>query len=211
MCYLPLNLNQINSHGGFVQLKTKNVIKHVKYIIVPLLIEREVIMSDIKILLTESNVLGMVGFWAYNQCPNHAPRKIETVMNKLKSAIEKDFVLPLTSDKTFYIKEIEQDLVYEYIYKLLTTIPEFKEWNLSQTEYDNGIKVDDERRPLYGFTSAFDIRDENYWKNNFVDLDAFINNVVRGLFELKYLDDMDRKEFVNLYRSDYKIRNINRI
>lgn len=162
-----------------------------------------------KILLTASNVLGMVGFYAYSQCPNNSPRKIEIVMSKLKIKIEKDFELPFESDKTFYTKELEQEKVYEYIYKLLHDIPEFKEWNLSQIEYDNGIKVDDENRPKYSFTSAYDVRDENYWKNDFVDLDAFINNVVRGLFEMKYLDDMDRKEFMDSFRSDYAIRTIN--
>jgi len=166
-------------------------------------------MNDIKILLTEGNVLGVVGFWAYNQCPNQTPRKIETVMSKLKGAIEEDFILPFESDKTFYTKDIEQGKVYEYIHNLLHAIPEFKEWNLSQIEYDNGVKVDDESRPQYNFTSAYDVRDESYWKNDFVDLDAFVNNVVRSIFEQKYLDDMDKKEFMGSYRKDYAVRKVN--
>jgi hypothetical protein len=165
-------------------------------------------MSDKKIILTEGNVLGTIGFWAYCQCPNHTPRKIETVMSKLKNLIEADFELPVESDKTFYTKEIEQDKVYEYIYRLLHSVPEFKGWNLSKTEHDNGIKVEDEGRPQYRFTSRYDVRDENYWMNDIVDMDAFVNNVVRGIFELKYLDDLDRKEFMKLYRDDYAVRTV---
>lgn len=132
-------------------------------------------MQEKKICLSERDLLGAVGFWAYSQCPNRMPRKIETVMEKLKEKIRGQFV----NWNEFYYIEIESSKIHEYIHELLFSIPEWQEWNLSLIEYEKGIKVDDENRSKYSFTSAYDKETAESWKSDFVDLDAFTRNVSR--------------------------------
>ncbi len=53
-------------------------------------------------------------------------------------------------------------------------IAKFRDLNLTQKEYEQGIDVDDPNRPKFQFVSAFDsIPDDN----NFVDLDACIQDI----------------------------------
>ena len=61
---------------------------------------------------------------------------------------------------------------------MMFSIPEFLDWNLSEVEIENGVKVDDEGRDGFVFTSIYDARDENSWKTDFIDLNAFVQNAV---------------------------------
>lgn len=61
---------------------------------------------------------------------------------------------------------------------MLFAIPEFQELNLTQIEYDNGVSVDDDSRPEFSFNTAYDKYESESWKNDFVDLNAFVRNVV---------------------------------
>lgn len=92
--------------------------------------------------------------------------------------------------KVGYILYIEEDRLYDYIDQLLKSIPEFEELNLSQIEYDNGVNVHDENRSKYSFRSAYDIETVDSWKEDFIDLDAFVRNVVRGIINIEE-SDMD--------------------
>lgn len=62
-------------------------------------------------------------------------------------------------------------------------IPEFVELNLSQVEFEKGISVNDETWPKFAFTSRYDVNTPESWKNDFIDLDAFIGNVHHRLIK----------------------------
>lgn len=86
------------------------------------------------------------------------------------------------SEKIF--KETDDDNnLYTYIDKLLKSIPEFRDLNLSQEEYENNISVDDPDRSKYSFHTRYDIINPDSWRGDFVDLDAFVQNVVHKLIK----------------------------
>lgn len=138
------------------------------------------------IILSINDFVGAIAYNAYRMAPNHAPRKIEIVMEKVRNYLRENLEQPLKTDKTFWSKGFEPKEVYGFIRDMMFSIPEFKEWNLSQIEYEKGISVDDETRSEFSFSSRYDIRDEDFWKDNFIDLDAFVNNVCRVIDAMRY-------------------------
>lgn len=143
-------------------------------------------MRKPSINLSERNLMFAIGGQLFAQAPNKQPRKVETIMTKVRDAFRKDAF----NDNEYYSIRIEEKDIYDYIVKLLKDIPEFQELNLSQIDYEKGIKVDDESRPKYSFSSAYDKYDSESWKTDFIDLDAFIGNVVNNIYALKN-DDVD--------------------
>lgn len=131
------------------------------------------------IILSMNDIMGAVAYNAYSMAPNHAPRKIESVMDEVKSFLTEHLDQPFKLDKTFWCKEFDPKDVYKFIHDMMFSIPEFQEWNLSQIEYEKGISVDDGNRSEFSFSSRYDVRDENFWKDDFIDFDAFVNNVCR--------------------------------
>lgn len=129
------------------------------------------------IILSMNDIIGAVAYNAYRMAPNYAPRKIETVMDKVKSYLKENLERPFDSDKTFWCKEFDPKDVYKFIHDMMFSIPEFQEWNLSQIEYEKGISADDEDLGKFSFSSRYDARNENFWKDDFIDLDAFVRNV----------------------------------
>lgn len=62
---------------------------------------------------------------------------------------------------------------------ILMQIPEFKALNLSTDEYNAGVNVDDPNRGKFCLISRYTLQDSS---NDFIDLDACIQNVVNGLY-----------------------------
>jgi hypothetical protein len=60
----------------------------------------------------------------------------------------------------------------------LIAIPEFVDWNLSAAEKAAGVKVDDDRRSPFIFTSRFR---EPKVECDFIDLDALIRNICNSV------------------------------
>lgn len=136
--------------------------------------------------ITLHNLIGIIAGEAYTLAPNHSPRKIEIVMDKVRNYLKDNLNQPIPYDKSFYCKEFEEDKIYGFIHDMMFSIPEFLEWNLTQIEYEDGISVDDESRPKFCFVSGYDVIEEDDWKNDFIDLDAFVQNVcykVKILYE----------------------------
>lgn len=136
-------------------------------------------------ILNLDETMGAVAYNAYRMAPNNAPRKIDVVMDKIKAYLMKNYEQPFESDKTFWCKEFEQNDVSVFMHDMLFSIPEFSEWNLSQIEFEKGISVDDDSRGKFAFTSMYDVRDNDYWKNDFIDLDAFLQNVCMTISKTK--------------------------
>lgn len=134
--------------------------------------------------ISEYQIMFVVAGQLYDQAPNRQPRKIDIIMNKLKDA----FRAGATNSNEYYTRNIGQDILYDWLHDTSFDIPEFCELNLSQNEYDEGISVDDENRAKYVITSAYDVYDSESWKDDFIDLDAFVSNVYRRLLQFIALD-----------------------
>ena len=129
------------------------------------------------IRLYERDLLKAIGGQLFAQSPNGYPRKSETIMKKVRDNFRKEAI----NDNFHFRMNIPTDELYVYIDRLLKSIPEFEELNLSHNEYYNGVKVHDEDRPSFGFVSSYDVETEESWKDDFVDLDAFVRNVCSNI------------------------------
>lgn len=129
------------------------------------------------IVVSANAFKGAFAYYAYTQCPRRKPRNIDVVMDKLESIIESEFTK--VPDSTYCYMEFQNpNELYEWLDEKLKAIPEFVDWNLSENELAEGVSVDDENRSSFRFISAYDVEDDDYIKNDFVDLDAFIRNVM---------------------------------
>ena len=115
------------------------------------------------ICISEQNLLFVIAGQLFYQAPNRQPRKAEIIMQKARDLFR------------------EKENLYEYIKKLLFSIPEFMELNLSHIEYENGISVEDDRRAKFALYTKYDKYTSESWKSDFIDLDAFVRNVNRML------------------------------
>lgn len=53
---------------------------------------------------------------------------------------------------------------------------DYQNLNLSYNEKAQGISVDDESRPMFCFSTRYDVYNEDSWKDDFIDLDAVLQN-----------------------------------
>lgn len=125
------------------------------------------------IRISERDFMFVVAGQIYEQSPNRQPRKAEIIMLKVRDAFRKEAY----NDNEFYTVNIQRDELYEWIKRKLFSIQEFRELNLTQEEFERGVSVDDELRPRYSITTAFDVHNLESWRKDFVDLDAFVQNV----------------------------------
>ena len=132
------------------------------------------------IRISERNLMFVVAGQLFDQAPNRQPRKAEIIMQKLRDAFRSEAY----NDNEYYTVIIEPDNLYGWMKDKLFSIPEFQELNLTQEEYEKGISADDESRPKYCFTTRYDVYDSESWKSDFIDLDAFVQNVHRMLLVL---------------------------
>lgn len=126
------------------------------------------------ICISERSLMFAIGGQLFDQAPNRQPRKAEIIMQKVRDSFRKT----ANNDNEYYTVNIEEKKFYNWLHDLLFEIPEFKELNLTQIEFENGVSVDDESRPQFSFTTRYDEYDSESWKNDFIDLDAFVRNVV---------------------------------
>lgn len=134
-------------------------------------------MREQTIRISERDLMYCVGGQLFDQAPNRQPRKAEIIMQKVRDA----FRAVAHNDNEYYTYAIPQDKLYVWLAKLLKDIPEFNGLNLTLGEYEAGVGVEDETRGRYKFTSAYDVNTPDSWKHDFIDLDAFIQNVHRML------------------------------
>ncbi len=117
------------------------------------------------IVVLKTTFIAEVIKWGILQNPfkGRLPRKTEVVMEKLNKLLPE--FIETTNMRAFVSETIEQ-------------IPEIRDWNLSQVERERGVKVDDENRPSFMFTSRYDQPKPEY---DFIDIDALKHNVTRSL------------------------------
>jgi hypothetical protein len=130
------------------------------------------------LFVSEKALLSAIAYWGVAQCPTVYPRKLSTVLYKMYEIVCKEFT-ELPDFEGFhhrYFKDWKE--LKDWLYGTLYKIPEFVDWNLSEEEIKAGIKVDDESREGYVFTSAYNTIPSQH---DFIDLDACIQNIVSTL------------------------------
>jgi hypothetical protein len=139
----------------------------------------------------------------YYLAPNHNPRCID----EIRKAIISRFMDGCEHiGKYFFYHEVALKDLYKFISDILMPIEKFRELNLSQREFENGIKVDDENRAKFVFTDMYTSIPEY---DDFIDLDACMQNIF-SRFELEEFrtrrnDEIEVAEllrFRNAYRQD---------
>lgn len=147
--------------------------------------------------LTESTLMMAIGGQLFDQAPNREPRKAEIIMKKVRDKFREK----ACNDNEFYTLNIPEDELYDYIKNILMSIDEFRELNLTYIEYQNNVSVDDPNRTKYNFVTAFDKEDSESWKNDFIDLDAFVRNANRNIH---MVNDSDRDCFFCIHKDTDK-------
>lgn len=114
------------------------------------------------------------------------PRKVDIIVEKVTELYQREFE-KITDD--FYLKGFDtQGELLWWLSKHLLAIPEIEELNLSQVEYNAGIKVHDEKRIGWVFTSAYSKNPPK--EDDFVDLDAYVRNIshdlIRNCIEINF-------------------------
>ncbi len=136
------------------------------------------------ISISERDLMFTVAGQLYDQAPNRQPRKADIIMQKFRDAFREIAI----NYNEYYSLRIERGKVYDWLHDMLFDIPEFCELNLSQVEYEKGISVDDENRGKFSVTTMYDVYTSESWRNDYIDLDAFVQNVYNKLL---YIKDMD--------------------
>ena len=138
-------------------------------------------MRTTTIFLSERDFLFAVGGQLFDQAPNRQPRNAEKIMEQARDA----FRMQAYKDGDFYSIRVEGDLE-KFVKTILRGIGDFEDLNLSQNEFEKGVKVGDEKRPPYMFTDRYS---SVPWRNDFIDLDAFTRNVANKIHMLKDMSE----------------------
>lgn len=107
----------------------------------------------------------------YYLAPYHKPRFIEEITDEILANFKKN-CQQIGND--FYYHEVALKDLKQFISDILMPIDKFRDLNLSQREYEQGVSVDDENRGKFQFVDRYtSIPDYD----NFIDLDACIQNI----------------------------------
>jgi hypothetical protein len=114
------------------------------------------------------------------------PRKIDIIVAKVSELYHREF--ERISDD-FYLRTFATyNELRDWLKENILAISEIEEMNLSQTEYEAGIKVGDEDRDKFVFSSRYSPACPI--NEDFVDLDAYVRNVchdlIRSCIEINY-------------------------
>lgn len=149
------------------------------------------------VCIDENTLMFVIAGQLYDQAPNRQPRKVEKIMTGVRFNFRND--ARCDNHNEWYYIRVEKDKTYEFVKAMLVCIPEFQELNLTQNEYEAGIKVDDENRAKFKVTTSYDKNNADSWRNDFIDLDAFIQNVNRRLLDII---DIDRDCFLCIHHDE---------
>lgn len=138
------------------------------------------------ICISECNLMFVVAGQLYDQAPNRQPRKADEIMRGVQFNFRND--ARCNNENEWYFINVEKDKTYEFVKSMLMSISEFQELNLTQNEFEAGIAVDDENRGKFKVTSHYDKNSADSWRDDFIDLDAFIQNVNRRLIDIIDID-----------------------
>ena len=136
------------------------------------------------ILICKQELVGHIAMWLYRLAPKNQPRKADVIMKHVNSRIDSVFDIPFKHDPEYKKRDFEdRNDLYRFVDELMKNIKEFRELNLTWQEYEAGIDVDSpDREECLVFTSMYDVRSsEDWYTKDFIDLDAFVQDVVYSL------------------------------
>lgn len=88
----------------------------------------------------------------------------------------------------YQLRMTEQEM-WNWLHNTLFAFKDYQNLNLSYNEREAGIDVNDENRPQFAFHTRYDINTKESWKNEFIDLDAVIQNVMSTLCPVRLKDE----------------------
>jgi hypothetical protein len=124
--------------------------------------------------LTLDTTIGHTMGWIYRLAPNYAPRKateiVETICKRFRSyyRYQKEPV-----ERIMLLDTDELSKVLEYLFNF----KDFRELNLSQKEFDEGVNVDSSDRLMimvYNLNSSEP-------ENDFIDLSILKRNIIKSI------------------------------
>ena len=143
--------------------------------------------STKKYIFSVKSIMSNMAKWIYSLDPiNHSTNYlvhkiyIPEILHLLYMNLIKDGrKLEVPADEDFYYFEYTKEELRKYLYSLVyegsKTKDLFSKLNLSYNEMKNGIEVSDPNRNIINLSSRFS---GPKWEDDFIDLDALINNVV---------------------------------
>lgn len=120
----------------------------------------------------------------YYQAPFNKPRKIDEIVEHITNYFIKNDISAHHFNQVF----VDKNNVLEFVRNVLKDCKAFEELNLSQYEYEHGVKVDDEARlPSTFITASLKLKPEY----DFVDLDSCYRNIANDLKRM--VDEYDNE------------------
>jgi len=135
-------------------------------------------LQVLTIIVNDSNLVANVIYEAI-KCKSYPtlPRKIGIIVEKVTEIYKREFE-KISDD--FYCKEFQSvNELVNWLYETIFVIPEIQELNLSQSEFESGIAVDDTERDPFVFTYRYSKPCAE--DDDFVGLDAFTRNLAHNL------------------------------
>lgn len=125
-------------------------------------------------LLALSTVVGHTMGWIYRLAPGYTPRKADKIVDTIVQRFRDHEYYESTPLEVIQVVSNELDEILDYLYDF----KEFKELNLSQKEFKDGIKVDDPNRLSYlVLNKSMEYSEED----DFIDLDALKRNIKNSI------------------------------
>lgn len=127
----------------------------------------------------KNDILSTVSKEIIQICPNYYEdllRDIVTLLVKLSNKIDNCSDLRKNTFGRSYIYMTQTDFI-KWLKCSLLSIPEFLNLNLSYNERSKGVSAQDKGRRTIVFTSIYDKTTEDSWKDDFIDLDAVLQNI----------------------------------
>jgi hypothetical protein len=140
------------------------------------------------VLVTLNHVIAGVAYESVRISPYDVPINLEPVLKGLVGAIEDRFT-ELAGGTNIFVRKMDYKELYDLLDRALKSVPEYRRWNLTKWEMDQGyMDPEDDNRPVkFGFSSR-------HWPvdppdNDFVDLDAHIRNATQLIWDLAVKED----------------------
>lgn len=142
-------------------------------------------MRTDKLTISLKTIIKCISGTIYEMAPFNLPSKMDTIMKSVVHKLE-NICVDKYSHRYLYTTWFD---FAQWIETNLMSCKEFRELNLSYNEVLQGIDVDDESRGGNRFTSMYDIDTEESMRDDFIDLDACISNILRAIsHELEVTD-----------------------
>jgi hypothetical protein len=127
--------------------------------------------TERRLLVSRRQLVASLAYCGISQSPYTLPDDFMSVLLQFDLSLSKRWT---TDEPCLGFMDFTRDSLADLLRSTLMAIPQFVDWNLSAAEKAAGVKVDDDRRTPFIFTSRFR---EPKTQCDFIDLDALIRNI----------------------------------